>query len=299
MTGIERDSNGSCMWSAQRRLRHALCFACRIKMHAVIADPESSERATLVRLCYSHGGLGNLILVESGTRALEQIRANRPEVALLACELQDMTGFDVLRALDDDERPATIMVAPDDRYAAEALSFATTDYLTRPVSADRLAVALTRARSNRQRALQDAAAHRVPTGGRTDVGCPDSLALALCDRLVGERAGRIYFFSPIDVDYIEADSNYVKIHVGSERYINRDSLTRLSALLEGSGFVRISRAVLLNLQRVSFAVRERRGVLAFVLESGDRVASSIGFRLQSGAQLRIARTRGTRRKIRE
>jgi DNA-binding LytR/AlgR family response regulator len=90
----------------------------------------------------------------------------------------------------------------------------------------------------------------------------------------------------------------VIIHVGSERYINRDSLTRLAALLENIGFVRISRAVLLNLQRVSFALREGQGVLAFVLESGVRVVSSAGFRLESGAQLRIARTRGTRRRTR-
>jgi two-component system, LytTR family, response regulator len=251
-----------------------------------------------VELCHSHGGFGNPIVVESGTQALEQIRVNQPDVALLACELQDMTGFDVLRALDDDERPATIIVAPDDRYAAEALSSAAVDYLTRPISADRLGLALKRACSSTPRVIRDAVAQIVPAGDRADARHPGSLPLGHRDRLVGERAGRIYFFSPIDIDYIEADSNYVKIHVGSERYINRDSLSRLSALLESIGFVRISRAVLLNLQRVSFAEREGRGVLAFVLESGARVVSSTGFRLESGAQLRIARTRGTRRKSR-
>lgn len=264
-------------------------------MRTVIADQESSERTTLIDLCCSHGGLGNLIVVGSGTEALEQIRVNQPEVALLACELQDMTGFDVLRALDDDGRPATIMVGPDDRYAAQALSSPATDYLTRPISPDRLALALKRAYS-RTRAIRNAAAQRVPAVDGGDVRYPGSFPPRHPDRLVGERAGRIYFFAPIDIDYIEADSNYVKIHVGSERYINRDSLTRLSALLENAGFVRISRAVLLNLQRVSFAEREGRGVLAFVLESGARVVSSTGFRLESGAQLRIARTRGTRRK---
>ena len=254
-------------------------------MRAVIADPDSSERDTLVHLCYSHGGLGNLIVAESGKDALNQIRTNRPDVALLACELEDMTGFDVLRALNDAERPATILVAPDERHAVEALSSAATDYLTRPVSAERLAMALKRACVS-SRAIQDTS--------RSTASPP----FGHCDRLVGERGGRIYFFSPMEIDYIEADSNYVKIHAGSERYINRDSLTRLSALLESVGFVRISRAVLLNLQRVSFAVREGRGVLAFVLESGDRVVSSTGFRLESGAHLRIARTRGTRRKSR-
>jgi two-component system, LytTR family, response regulator len=265
----------------------------RPPMRVVIADHESSERATLVDLCYSHGGLGKLIVVESGTAALAQIRSNRPDVAMLACELEDMTGFDVLRALDDDERPATIMVAPDDQYAAEALSFAATEYLTRPISADRLALALKRACSSTPRVVKDVAAH---AGDAVDARYPASLPLGNRDLLVGERAGRLYFFSPIDIDYIEADSNYVKIHVGSERYINRDSLTRLSVLLASIGFVRISRGVLLNLQRVVFAEREGPGVLAFVLHSGARVVSSTGFHLEAGAQLRIVRTRGTRRK---
>ena len=265
-------------------------------MRAVIADPESSERALLVHLCYSHGGLGNLIIVESGAEALKQIRANRTDVALLACELNDMTGFDVLRALDDDERPSTIMLAPDDRYAAEARSFAATDYLTRPISRDRLALALERARSSTRGEILHPAVQRVPADGRS----PRSLPLGHHDRLVAERGGRMYFFSPLDIDYIEADTPYVKIHVGSERYINRDSLTSLSGLLESIGFVRISRSVLLNLQRVSFAEREGLGVLAFVLKSGARLLSSTRFRLESGAPLRVrvVRTRGTRRKSR-
>lgn len=267
-------------------------------MRILIADHEPGERATLVDLCRAHGGLGNPIVVESGTEALTQIRARRPDVVLLACDLNDMTGFDVLRALHDVDCPPTIMVAPDDRYAAEAVASAATDYLTTPVSADRLALALDRARANTRQAIARTVARKVPAGVKRDARHSGSLPLGHRDRLVGERAGRIYFFSPTDIDYIEADSNYVKIHVGSERYINRDSLTRLSALLKDIGFVRISRAVLLNLQRVSFAEREGRGVLAFVLETGDRVVSSIGFRLESGAQLQIVRTRGARRKNR-
>lgn len=264
-------------------------------MRVLIADHESSERSTLVELCHSRGQVDDLIVVGSGSEALQQIRANRPDVALLACELEDMTGFDVLRALDDDARPAAIMVAPDDRYAAQALS-RETGFLTHPISADRLARALKRACASTRRAVQRIATKRVPAVANVSTRYADCLPLGHFDRLVGERTGRLYFFSPLDIDYIEADSNYVRLHVGSERYINRDSLTRLSSLLANVGFVRISRAVLLNLQRVSFAQREGRGVLAFVLESGNRVVSSSGFRLESGASLRIARTRGMRRK---
>src|ERR1700761_4193583 len=265
-------------------------------MRAVIADHESSDRDRLVELCNSHGGLANLIVVRSGTDAITQIRASRPDVAFLACELMDMSGFEVLHALGHHERPAAIMVAPDDRHLDEAFSSAATDYIMRPISANRLALALKRAGRGVGAPSPPAPA---PVGSsRAGESRHASPALTFGARLVGERAGRLYFLSPIDVDYIEADSNYVQIHVGSDCYMSRDSLTRLSQLLECLGFVRISRAVLLNMQRVSFAEREERGVLAFMMHSGIRVISSTGCRLASGALARISRTRGLRSKRR-
>jgi DNA-binding LytR/AlgR family response regulator len=248
-------------------------------MHALIAEHESNERAKLVELCHALGRFGDLIVVGSGSEALKQILVNPPDVALLACELKDMSGFAVLGALHDGAHPpAAIMMAADDRYVAETLSSPAADYLTWPISADRLALAL-------KRACPPAMVRaRAPLCG----------PIGQCERLVGERGGRIYFLPPFTVDYIEADSQYVRIHVGSERYLIRDSLTRITSLLEGVGFVRISRSILLNLQRVSFAEREGRGVLAFVLESGARVVSSNGFRLEPGARLRVARTRKPR-----
>src|ERR1700742_4271694 len=110
-------------------------------MRVLIAEHESRERATLIELCHSHGQLANLVVVDCGSEALEAIRSTCPDVALLASDLEDMSGFDVLRALDDDQRPAAIIVVPDDQYPAEALSSNATDYLTRPISADRLAQA--------------------------------------------------------------------------------------------------------------------------------------------------------------
>jgi two-component system LytT family response regulator len=265
-------------------------------MRVLIAARESYERTMLLDLCHLHGDIGSVIAVESGKEALEKIRGNVTDVAFLACELEDMTGFDVLHALNGDARPAAIMLASDDRYAAEALSVAATDYVIHPVSPDRLALALKRAHLSTKPMVRRTAAKKVPTVEKAASAYEDYLPIGYGDRLVGERGGRLYFFSPLDIDYIEADSNYVQIHVRAEQYLSRDSMTRLSRLLGNIGFVRISRALLLNTQRVSFAQRQGRGVLAFELLSGERVLSSTGLRLESGTQLKLTRTRGMRRK---
>jgi two-component system, LytTR family, response regulator len=138
---------------------------------------------------------------------------------------------------------------------------------------------------------------RQERGNFGDPAIADSGAtpLGIGDRLVGERAGRFYFLAPGDVDYIQADSNYMYLRIGNDRYINRDSLKRVAPLLQPLGFIRISRSILLNLRRVAYAEREGRGILAFTLNSGVRLVSSAGYRIAAGANLQVDRRCGSRR----
>jgi two-component system, LytTR family, response regulator len=273
-----------------------------LEMHVLIVDGNPDEQAALARLCQERGNLGELTLAGSGMEALELIRASRPHMMLLDCELRDMTGFDVLRSLKRDERPWPIMLADDGRHAVEALELAAIDYLTRPVTAERFDVCLQRVRTlTGQRdpatAAVDpaAAAADSDAGTRTDSRFGAASPFGFGDRLVGERTGRFYFLAPSDVDYIAADSNYMYLQIGNDRYINRDSLKRLTPLLEPLGFIRINRSILLNLRRVAYAEREGRGVLAFTLNSGVRLVSSAGYKLAAGANLRVGKRCAARR----
>lgn len=265
------------------------------EMRVMVVDDNPDERATLARLCQERGNFGDLATADSGVEALRLIRASRPDMIVLDCELRDMSGFDVLRSLNRDQRPLPIMVADDGRHAAEALELAAIDYLTRPVSVERFDACLRRVRTlSGQLSLEMLATH-LGAGAQSEARFPAASPLGVGDRLVGERTGRFYFLAPSDVDYIAADSNYMYLQIGNDRYINRDSLKRLAPLLEPLGFVRISRSILLNLRRVAYAEREGRGVLAFTLNSGARLVSSAGYRIAAGANLRVGRRCGSRR----
>jgi CheY-like chemotaxis protein len=61
-------------------------------MRLLIVDDEPIERAALTRLCLSHGNFSDLGTASSGAEALEKIHANPPDVVLLECELNDMSG---------------------------------------------------------------------------------------------------------------------------------------------------------------------------------------------------------------
>jgi DNA-binding LytR/AlgR family response regulator len=132
-----------------------------------------------------------------------------------------------------------------------------TDCLTKPVSADRIAIAIERVRE------------------RGESRCRRSPA-----RLIGENSHRLYFLAIDDVDYIEAYGNYVLIHVGEQKYVRRDTIKRLAFELRDAEFEWIRRSTLINLARVAFAERLGEGALAFTLISGTRLISRTRIRLE-------------------
>ena len=97
-------------------------------------------------------------------------------------------------------------------------------------------------------------------------------------RLVGERARRLYFLPVDTIDYIEANANYMLMHVGQERYISRNTLKHLGKALEPFGFLRIERSLLLNLHRAVYAERAGPGEFVFMMRGGQRLESGRSFR---------------------
>jgi two-component system LytT family response regulator len=111
-------------------------------------------------------------------------------------------------------------------------------------------------------------------------------------RLIGERSNRLYFIEVDAVDYIEAYGNYVRIHVGNQEYVRRDTIKRLALELRGAGFEWVHRSTLLNLRRVAFAERFGEGALAFTLTCGARLLSRTRFRLDPASKMPSRRFRG-------
>jgi two-component system, LytTR family, response regulator len=246
-------------------------------MRALIVDHEPCVRETLRNLCEADGSIDEVTEAESGVRAIKMIRATQPDLLLLDVDLNDMTGFDVLRSLHNARRPPVIMVTAHEQHAVEAFRIGAIDYLTKPVNADRFATAIKRVHERRKSAL-------VATRGRPASNVQGLIA-SNCPRrssptrLIGENSHRLYFIAVAEVDYIESCGNYVLIHVGTQKYIRRDTVKRLAAELFDAEFEWIRRSTLINLARVAFAERLDHGALAFTFASGARLVSRTGIRL--------------------
>src|ERR1700759_3212497 len=114
-------------------------------MRALIVDPEPQGRAVLQELCKADTSIIEVTVAESGAAAIELIRDQRPDLLFLDVELRDMTGFEVLRALETAGRPAVVMVAANESYAFEAFRSGAIDYLTKPLGPQHVSTAIQRA----------------------------------------------------------------------------------------------------------------------------------------------------------
>jgi two-component system LytT family response regulator len=245
-------------------------------MRIVIVDDEPLARSRLVQLCQHRNGLRIVAEAESGAAAIDAINEHHPDIVLLDVELQDMTGFDVLRAFPDRDGPLAIMVTAHPEHAMRAFDTDAVHYLAKPVDPLRLDSAIVRARSRLARRSPPSESSPIQFGG----GCgpqPVSRERSLY-QLTGERAHRLYFIEVESIDYIESEANYVALHVGDEQYLARNTVKHLAGVLAPFGFVRIERSLLINLRKVAFAERLDRGAFAFTLRTGRRLVSSGTYR---------------------
>lgn len=246
-------------------------------MKLLIVEDDPPARAAIHRLCQQHDGVHVIGEAGSGAAAINAVERLRPDVMLIDVELPDMTGFDVLRGLPTVSRPFGIMVATHADCAVAAFAAGALDYLVKPLSAERFAESIERARqlcaststrSDRVRAIREPqpapAIHAPPTPSPK--------------LLIGEREHRLYPLNAENIDYIESDGNYVTIRTGNSKYISRDTIKRLSVDLADVGFLRIERSLLVNIGAVSYVESVGRGTFAFTLSSGSCLHSSASYR---------------------
>jgi two-component system LytT family response regulator len=247
-------------------------------MRIMIADDERTARARLRRALSDVPGTEIAGEAADGLSAVAQIRALRPDLAILDVQMPELDGFAVLRALEPDERPAVIFATAFDAYALDAFRVHAVDYVLKPVDGEQLRQAVERARAQldartdevRLRALLDEAlASRGEVAPRPD---------AAADRLLINSDGRLVPVRVADIDWIEANGNYVRLHVDKTVQMSRDTLCAMEKRLDPARFARIHRSAIVNLDRVKELQAWFSGDFVVLLTTGERLRLSRSFR---------------------
>jgi two-component system LytT family response regulator len=234
-------------------------------LRAVVVEDEPLALRSLLEL------LGGIDWVEcvgtasSGPEALARIDELRPDLLLLDIELPEMSGIDVLRRVR--HRPAVIFTTAYDRYAVTAFELSAVDYLLKPFGRDRLVGALERVRE-RLGEGDDAA---VPE--RLD-GAFEGEAAAPLERFFLRDRGRLVPLHVRDVERLEADDDYVRVHVKGRVLLANLTLGDFERRLDPGRFLRVHRTHIVNLDFVSHLVPEEGSRIAVEMRDGTRIVAS-------------------------
>jgi two-component system LytT family response regulator len=98
------------------------------------------------------------------------------------------------------------------------------------------------------------------------------------DRLVIKSTGRIHFLKTTDIDWIEAEGNYVRIHAGKESHLLREPISSLETQLNAKKFLRIHRSTIVNLDRIHELQPWFHGEYRIILKDGTQLMLSRSYR---------------------
>jgi two-component system LytT family response regulator len=253
-----------------------------MRIRTLIAD---DEPLALDRLRSQLGEIDEVDLVSavgSGAEAIAQTEALKPDLILLDVEMPKLDGFDVVEALQDapaaQPPPLVCFVTAYPQFALEAYESGPIDFLCKPVRIARLRKMIGRA----ARALEqrDASQRLRELAGQLQ-SLRQSRGPAVEELSVWiHHRGKMFKIVAASIDWIKAEGEYVRIHVGATTYLHRSPISKMADELREAGFVRVHRSAVINRARV-VAIRSSRGGTKIELASevhvpvGRRYSSSV------------------------
>jgi two-component system LytT family response regulator len=213
-------------------------------VRALIVDDEPlARRGVLLRL-QKFQDVEIVGECSDGVSAVEKILVLSPDVVFLDVQMPGMDGFDVLRALPQENMPGVIFLTAYEQHALKAFEVHALDYLLKPVDDDRFAIALDRARRRLDSSEKTRAAERV-------LAMLGQTAGNYTTRFAVRSGTRIQIVLVEDIEWIGAAGDYAELHVRGRSHLLRETMNALEQKLDPAKFIRIHRSRIVRSSSVS------------------------------------------------
>jgi two-component system, LytTR family, response regulator len=239
-----------------------------MQLSILVVDDEPLAREGLKLLLSRQPKVESISEARNGREAIALIREQKLNLVVLDVQMPRTDGFAVIHAVGAERMPPVIFVTAHDQYAIRAFEIAAIDYLLKPVTEERFALAFQRAIGRLQRTPHEDATKQV---------------LAMLDAIANPprqlerfavRSGEHTLFVPVnEVDWIEAFQNYVRIHAGPATYLLHVPMNTIESVLDSNRFLRIHRSHVVNVRSIARLWSIAHGQYSVELKSGQRLQS--------------------------
>lgn len=221
-------------------------------LRTLIVDDEPLALERMGVICQAITSIEVVGSAADGAEALRLIGALAPDLVLLDMTMPELDGLAVARALNRaDSSPMVIFVTAHDNFAVEAFDLEAVDYVLKPATAERLERAVSRAMARR--------GERAASGDEW-----------LREFWVPYRS-ELLRIAASDVDRIDAERDYVRLHVGERSYLLLQTVSGLEARLDPAAFIRLHRSTILRRDRITGLRHDGLGVWSAELDNGTSV----------------------------
>jgi len=239
-------------------------------LRTLLVDDEPLAVERLQILCARVPGLQLVGTATDGQAALRMVEALEPELLLLDIAMPGLDGIGVAKALEAQaQMPAIIFVTAFDQFAVAAFDVAAVDYLLKPVAPERLERAIARVRTQ----LGESVAKATPSKWTTEFWVP--------------HRAEIVRVPASDIDLIEAERDYMRLHVGPRSYLLHQTISELERRLDPAQFIRLHRSTIARRDRI--AGLKHDGFGAWTAELADGRSLRIGRTYLASARTMVGR----------
>lgn len=223
-------------------------------LRTLVVDDEPLAIERLQILCADLPGVNVVGTATDGAAALRLIAALQPDLLLLDIAMPDLDGMGVARAIAETSHPpAIVFCTAYDDHAVAAFDMAAADYVLKPVTADRLARAIGRARAARL------------------AGSLSAQAPAYLTELWVPHRAEMVRLSVGDIDRIDAERDYMRLHVGGRSFLLHHTIASLARKLDPETFVRVHRSTIVRRDAITKLRHDGLGSWSVVLPDGTEL----------------------------
>lgn len=239
-------------------------------LRTLLVDDEPLAVERLQILCARVPGLQLVGTATDGQAALRMVEALQPELLLLDIAMPGLDGIGVAQALEGQaHKPAVIFITAFDQFAVAAFDVAAVDYLLKPVAPERLERAVYRVRAQ----LGDSVVRGAPSKWTSEFWVP--------------HRAEIVRVPASDIDLIEAERDYMRLHVGPRSYLLHQTITELERRLDPAQFIRLHRSTIARRDRITGLKHD--GLGAWTAEMADGRSLRIGRTYLANARTMVGR----------
>ena len=233
-------------------------------IRALIVDDEDLARQILREYLANESDIEIAGECSNGFDAVKAAIELKPDLVFLDVQMPKLDGFEVLDLIPSET--AVVFVTAYDQYAIKAFDAAAVDYLLKPFELSRFQTAVERAR----RRLQEKAPHASANDLRQNASPPGQHL----QRIVIRDNTRVHIIAVDQLDYAEAEDDYVALHSGGKKYLKQQTISSLEASLDPARFVRVHRSFIINLEKLGKIEPYTKDTKLAILSDGSQIPVS-------------------------